>query len=271
VSTIVLSNWDIALAALLILLNAGLSLVLQLGLARTLLVAAVRAVLQLALLAVVLQVLFETNAPWMTAGVALVMILFAGREASARQKRRLSGFWGYGIGAASMFVASFSVTLYALTVAVRPSPWYSAQYAIPLLGMILGNCMTGVALGLNVLLDGAARERNGIEAMLALGHTRWEALRPLVKESVRNGLIPIVNSMAATGVVFIPGMMTGQILAGADPSQAARYQLLILFMIAGGTALGATVAVFGGAFRITDERHRLRLDRLSPAGVSRDA
>jgi len=65
------------------------------------------------------------------------------------------------------------------------------------------------------------------------------------------------------GLVSLPGMMTGQILAGAEPLMAVRYQMLIMFLIAGGTALGATAAVFGGVLRLTDERHRLRLDRLT--------
>jgi putative ABC transport system permease protein len=76
--------------------------------------------------------------------------------------------------------------------------------------------------------------------------------------------MPIVNSMAATGLVALPGMMTGQILAGAEPAQAVRYQLLIMFLIAGGTGLGATAAVLAGALRLTDRRDRLRLDRLAP-------
>ena len=74
--------------------------------------------------------------------------------------------------------------------------------------------------------------------------------------------MPIVNAMAATGLVSLPGMMTGQILAGVEPVEAAKYQILIMFLIAGGTTLGAVTAVMGGVWRLTDERHRLRLDRL---------
>jgi len=80
---------------------------------------------------------------------------------------------------------------------------------------------------------------------------------------MRAGLIPIINSMAATGLVAIPGMMTGQILAGAAPTDAIKYQLLVMFMIAGGTGIGVFVAVYWAAWRLTDSRHRLRLDRLT--------
>ncbi len=90
-------------------------------------------------------------------------------------------------------------------------------------------------------------------------------MRPTLREAVRSGMLPIVNAMAATGLVAIPGMMTGQILAGADPADAIRYQLLIMFMIAGGAGLGVFAAVYAGARRLTDARHRLRLDRLAGA------
>ncbi|MGI9383497.1 MAG: ABC transporter permease [Methyloligellaceae bacterium] len=79
---------------------------------------------------------------------------------------------------------------------------------------------------------------------------------------MKTGIMPIINSMSATGIVALPGMMTGQILSGVDPLEATKYQLLIMFLICGATALGVLVAVLGGAWRLTDVRHRLRLDRL---------
>src|SRR5690606_35195314 len=113
------------------------------------------------------------------------------------------------------------------------------------------------------LLNGAARERSAIEAQLMLGATRWQATLPVTREALRNALMPIINTMAATGIVSFPGMMTGQILAGADPMEAVKYQMLILFLIAGGTAFGSVSAVVGGIYRLTDTRHRLRLERLT--------
>jgi putative ABC transport system permease protein len=129
--------------------------------------------------------------------------------------------------------------------------------------MILGNTMTGVALGLQSLTAGAVSNRGAIEAQLALGATRTEALRRTARGALRVALIPIINSMSATGLVALPGMMTGQILSGIEPMEAVKYQLLISFLIAGGTGLGALVAVLSGARRLSDNRHRLRLDRLA--------
>ena len=98
-----------------------------------------------------------------------------------------------------------------------------------------------------------------------LGASWREAVAPVVRQALRNALMPIVNTMSATGVVALPGMMTGQILGGVAPAEAVKYQILILFLVAGGTGLGSVAAVFGGAYRLTDRRHRLRLDRLARA------
>ncbi len=253
---------DIAIAALLVLGNAGLSVLLQLGLARRVLIAAARMVVQLLLVGLVLKVLFALTSPLWTGVAALAMVLFAGREIMARQERRLSGVWAYGLGTSCMLLAAGIVTVFALGVPVQPDPWYNPRYALPLLGMILGNTMTGISLGLHSLTTGLVRERTGVEAQLALGATRFEAVRPVSRAALTAALMPIVNAMAATGLVSLPGMMTGQILAGVEPVEAAKYQILIMFLIAGGTTLGAVTAVMGGVWRLTDERHRLRLDRL---------
>lgn len=263
---IVLSPWDLALASVFLFLNAALSLALRLGLARQLLIAAVRMMLQLLLVGLVLKVVFAAASPWLTALVATVMIGFAGREIRARQERHHKGLWGYGLGAAAMTFSGTIVTVFALTTQIQPAPWWSPQYALPLFGMILGNTMTGVSLGLDSLHSLVGRERRAIEAQLLLGETSLTALLPPLRRALRAGFTPIINAMAATGVVSLPGMMTGQILSGADPQEAVKYQLLIMFLIGGATGLGVLSAVLASAWRLTDTRHRLRLDRLSDTG-----
>lgn len=262
-TTIPLSFLDLALASILVILNGALSLGLQLGLARQLAIATIRMIVQLALIGLVLTWLFRTVSPALTGLAALAMILFAGNEIRLRQARQLAGFWAYGLGTGCMLLAASVVTLFALTTQVQPDPWYHPRWALPLLGMILGNTMTGISLGLDALTTGVVRERGGVEAQLALGATRREALLPVTRSALRAALMPIVNSMAATGLVALPGMMTGQILAGAAPADAVKYQILIMFLIAGGTGLGAIAAVLAGGHRLTDGRHRLRLDRLT--------
>jgi putative ABC transport system permease protein len=254
---------ELALASILVVLNGLLSLVLRLRLEQQLAIATIRMIVQLLLVGLVLKTLFALVSPLWTGAAAVAMVLFAGREISARQDRRLTGLWSYGLGTGCMLIAATLITVFALTTQFNPEPWYHPRYALPILGMVLGNTMTGISLGLHALTTGAGRERNAIEARLALGETRKVAFRPVTQLALKTALMPIINSMAATGLVSLPGMMTGQILAGADPVSAVKYQILIMFLIAGGTGLGALAAVMGAAYRLTDNRHRLRLDRLT--------
>ena len=259
---IVLGPLDLGLAALLVLLLAGMTRLQGMDLAPRILIAAGRAAIQLTLIGLVLKTIFRTVHPGWLLGMALVMLAVASREVMSRQDRPFLGWWGIGIGAVSMFVSSFVLTVFALKVILSPSPWYMPQYAIPLLGMMLGNTMTSIALGLDRLTREVYRERGQIEARLMLGHSGREAMRPLLREAVRAGMIPSINAMAAAGVVSLPGMMTGQILAGNSPMTAVNYQILILFMITAGAGFGVAVGVWLGGRRLFDERQRLRLDRL---------
>ena len=258
-----LTYQDIALAALLLVVNGILSILLSLGLARQLFVAAIRMTVQLLLVGLVLTFLFELASPLWTGLMALVMVAVAGYEVMARQKNRLKGIWAYGLGVSTMLVAAISVTVLALGTQIRPDPWFDPRYAIPLLGMILGNTMTGISLGLDTLTVAAVRESASIEARIALGQPRFEALGTVMRDALRAGFMPIINSMSATGIVSLPGMMTGQILAGVPPVEAVKYQLLVMFLIGGATGFGVVLAVLGGVRRLTDDRHRLRIDRLS--------
>jgi len=119
-----------------------------------------------------------------------------------------------------------------------------------------------MAVALDNLTRSAWDKRGQIEARLMLGHSCQQAIADIRRDALRAGLIPIINAMTTAGIVSLPGMMTGQILAGSPPMEAAKYQILILFLIAAGTGLGSVTAVWLGAGRLFDERARLRLDRL---------
>ncbi|QKT05015.1 iron export ABC transporter permease subunit FetB [Ectothiorhodospiraceae bacterium 2226] len=260
---IYLSPWDLGLASLLILALAGLSLWTRLGVERRLIVAALRTVIQLTLIGLVLRALFDhVHLAWVGL-LALIMLSVAGWEVMSRQRRRLRGWWGYGVGTLSMFVSSFTVTVLALLVFIGPQPWYTPQYAIPLLGMVLGNTMSGIALGVDRLTQDAWQQRMQIESRLMLGQEWSRAVGHTRREAVRVGMIPTINAMAAAGIVSLPGMMTGQILAGAPPMEAVKYQILVMFLIAAGTGFGTMTAVWVGSRRLFDRRQRLRIDRLS--------
>jgi putative ABC transport system permease protein len=257
-----LSVFDLAAAAALILVNGALSWTFRLGLEKSLAVAAARMVVQLGAVAFVLKFAFEQGSALLTAALAVVMILAAGYEVLARQENRLRGWGTYGLGAGTLFLAGIIASIYAMTVIIGPEPWYAPRYLLPILGMVLGNALTGVALVLNTITEAATRERSAIEARLALGAGRLEAMSGVLRGGLRTGLMPTVNSMAAAGVVALPGMMTGQILVGLDPVEAAKYQIMIMFLISGATALAAVLAALGGVWLLTDARHRLCLDRI---------
>lgn len=257
-----LSPLDLTLAAGLVVALALLSYASSLGLERQILISALRTTVQLLLVGFVLRSLFASEGLVWLVGVALVMLLVAGREVLARQARPLAGGWGFSVGTLSMFISSFSITVFALVLLIGATPWYLPQYAIPLLGMLLGNTMNGVSLGMGRFTESAHRDRPVIEGRLLLGQTRDEATSDLRRESVRTGMVPILNAMAAAGIVSLPGMMTGQILAGSPPTEAVKYQILIMFLIAAGTGFGVLFSVWLTARRLFDERHRLRLDRL---------
>ncbi len=261
-SYVVLSYWDLVFAASLLFINGILSLVFSLKIERSLLFAAARMCVQLMAIGFVLKFLFAQTSPLWTVGLGLIMILFAGREVVARQTNPLKGLWSYGIGTMTLIFVGTLATVFGVGVLIGPDPWYEARYVVPILGMILGNTLTGVSLGLETLTTTAKRERASIEARIALGAVRRDAFSSVARQALKTGMMPIVNAMSATGIVSLPGMMTGQILAGVDPVEATKYQLLIMFLIGGATALGVLIAVMIGTWRLTDERHRLRLDRL---------
>jgi putative ABC transport system permease protein len=254
--------FDLALAAVLVLACAGLSLLLSLGIQRTLLWSAVRMVVQLLLVGLVLRTVFTLSSPWLTGLIAAAMIAAAAREVGSRQERRFAGRWHYAIGGVSVAVPTIAVTVLALTTTLRPEPWYDARHAIPLAGIILGNVLNGASLALNGIFTAVWRERAAIDARLALGDDRYAAFGGIVRQAVRGGLIPSMNQMAAAGIITLPGIMTGQILAGMDPLLAARYQILLMFLLVTGSFLGVAGAALLAIWRLTDERDRLRLDRL---------
>lgn len=256
-----LSAWQLAATALLVLVGAGLSLLLQIGIARPLLVAAVRTVVQLLLVGLVLRTLFANEHPALTLLVMLAMLAAAARETFSRQDRRFAGASGIALAGLPIAMASILVTSYALAT-MRTQNALAPQVAIPLFGIVLGNAMSSASVTLNTFTTALVRDRAAVEAQLALGATRFEALKPIQRSAARNGMIPIVNQMAAAGVITLPGMMTGQILAGMAPVEAAKYQVFVLFLLAGAAALVVAATTYAAAWRATDARHRLRLDRL---------
>jgi len=256
---IYLSSYDLFIAFSLIILLGLISFKNKLEIHRPLFIASIRATIQLSLVGLVLNFVFTGNNFYFVAGIWLIMLSAAGYEVMSRQKFKEKGIRRYSTGTFSMFISSFSVLLLTLAVILNAEPWYSPRYAIPILGMLLGNTMNGIALGMNTFSNLIKNNRAIIEQRLSLGETADESIKDFLTESFKTGMIPIINSMAASGLVSLPGMMTGQILAGNNASDAVKYQILILFLISAGTGFGILVSLKLMKKRIFDSRDRYRM------------
>ncbi|HCP45045.1 MAG TPA: iron export ABC transporter permease subunit FetB [Deltaproteobacteria bacterium] len=255
-----LSALDLVLAAGLVVINGLLSLWLGLGLERKLFVASVRTVVQLLLLGWILMPVFTWNNQAVVFGICLAMVILATRAAVKRSSRSYRG--AYRSSFVALLLGAGATALIGTWGIVGVEPWWQPRYLIPLLGMILGNGLTGISLGLDRCLTQLDEGRARVDVYLALGASRWEAARPVAADAMRSGMIPILNAMTVVGLVTIPGMMTGQILGGTDPAEAARYQILIMFLIASATAMGTALSVLLSLRALFDDDHRLRSERI---------
>jgi putative ABC transport system permease protein len=257
-----LSPSDLLIASSLVALDAGVSVALRLQLHRQLLWAAARMVVQLVAVGFILRFIFALNNPLATLAVTLVMGAIAAREIAARPVRKFRGFAGLAISGATVGLATLTTAILALTTAIRPHPWYDPRYAVSLVGIILGSVLNSGSLALDGIAGGVWRERSAIEAQLSLGVDYRTATLPLLREAVRRGLLPVVNQMSAAGLITLPGIMTGQIIAGMDPLEAVKYQILLMFLLAGASGLAVLIAAELALRRLSDSRQRLRVDRL---------
>ena len=260
--TILLQPLDLSIAASLVIVDIGLSIVLRLRLHRQIALAAARMVVQLVMIGYVLKFVFALDSPIATAVIVMLMVLVAAREVAARPDRSLIHGQNYLIGLVSVAGAATLASVFALITAIRPDPWFDPHYAIPLVGIILGSVLNAGSIALDGVLGGVEAAQPGIEARLMLGHSYWSAMASLIRSSIRRGMLPIINQMSAAGIITLPGIMTGQILAGLDPIEAVKYQILLMFLLSGASGLVAVAVAYAAAWRLTDSRQRLRLDHL---------
>ena len=232
---------QLALATLFVVFVGILSIRLSLGITRDLAVATVRTYVQLLALGFILRWVFGIDSSWLVVGLVLLMVLAAARIILKRSPDAPPGLFGSAF--VSMALTGFLITFAVTGVIIQVEPWYLPQYVIPLAGMVIGNSMNGIALALERMFSDLDRREDEVLALTALGATPWEAAHPAIRDALRAGLIPTINSMAAAGIVFIPGMMSGQILAGADPVTATGYQIVVMLMVAAATALGSVMAL----------------------------
>jgi putative ABC transport system permease protein len=259
-----LSATDISIAACLILINGALSLGLKLGLERQLIWASIRTVVQLLAIGYILGWVFEFAYWYVVLPLMCLMTLIAGFSAAGRGKRTYAGRRLDSI--VSVWGSSWLIAAIGLLLVIQIRPWYEPQYAIPILGMILGNTLTGVSLGIERMMQELSSGRSTVEMILSLGGSRWEAAQLAARQAVRAGMTPTLNQMSVVGIVSLPGMMTGQVLAGQSPADAVRYQIVIMFLIAAASALGTVCAVLLTYRRLFSADHRFMMHKLINRG-----
>lgn len=240
-STIPISNLQLAFTVMLVIITGSISSFLKLGLLRNLIWGTVRTFVQLTLVGYALTYIFSINNLWLVVAIVTLMCYIAAKTAI----RRIPSVpdCPLALSFLSLLASTFLVGSIVTGLIISPEPWYSARIVIPIFGMILGNSMNGIALALDRLYSEARSRSAEIEAMLTFGATPWEAIQSSVREAVRAGMTPTINSLMVVGLVSLPGMMTGQILGGTDPREAVRYQIVVMLMIAAAVAIGCLLLV----------------------------
>jgi len=240
-SVIPITNFQLAFTVILILITGGISSFLKLGLLKPLIWGTIRTFVQLTLIGYVLTYIFQIDNLGLIILIITIMCYIASRAAIKRTPN-VTGFPAI-LSFISLVASTYLVGAIVTGLIISPDPWYSARIAIPIFGMILGNSMNGIALALDRLYLEARSRAFEIEAMLTFGATPWEAVQTSVREAIRAGMTPTINSLMVVGLVSLPGMMTGQILGGADPREAVRYQIVVMLMISAAVAIGCLILV----------------------------
>jgi putative ABC transport system permease protein len=236
-----ISDTHLLLTAILMVIAGGVSAIFRLGLVKSLAWGTIRCVVQLTVIGYVLGWLFKIDRPELAMLTVGIMCAVAAQTAT-RRTPNVSRFPAI-IAFISLAASTYLIMIIVCALIISAEPWYTARIVIPISGMILGNAVTGIALSIDRLYGEVRSRREEVEALLSLGATRWEAVRDCVREAIRSGMTPTINSLMVVGLVSIPGMMTGQILGGVNPLEAARYQIVVMLMIAAAVATGSMLLV----------------------------
>lgn len=220
-------------------------------------VSSVRMTLQLILVGYLLVYVFDHPGPFSTGIIIALMEVFAIYTVLRKFRDRLTNPLRRVI-ALSMCFGTLSCIVYFLLVVVRISPWYDPRYVVPIAGMLIGNSMTGISLGVKSLTEGMTAQKSTVEEALILGATPREATREIINSTFDAAILPTINSMVGMGIVFLPGMMTGQILSGTVPTTAIAYQIAIMSGILGAVALTVIIMLQLGYRTFFNREDQLR-------------
>jgi len=251
-SSIHVSLGEVAATLVLVAVAAGVSFWRRADLEADIGIAVVRSAIQLTAIGYVIKFIFDQDSLWFVVLLIAIMVVFGAFTAQRRAKRVPDAFWPLllALGIAGGTTLGLVVALGIFQAQPR--------YLVPVGGMVVGNAMTAAAVTLNRLGDDMTHHAREVEATLALGATSTQAAAPIVRRSLRSGMITLIDSTKTTGLIFFPGTMVGMLLAGASPTDAVRLQLILLWTLLGSVALAGLVAVTLAYRNFFTPAHQLR-------------
>lgn len=236
-----ISLWQLVVALGLVLVAGIASMAYELRLQKDLALGTLRTFAQLFAMGYLLKIIFQINNLWLVLGVYLCMTYFSVRIIRGRVKEKSVEFLAPTM--VSVMISYTLVTYLVTDLIIGAQPWWNPQYFIPIGGMVAGNSMNALAISLERFFSELRTKKDEVEMMLCLGADFREASKDMFRNALKAGMIPSINSMMGVGIVSLPGMMTGQILAGADPVDAVRYQIVVMLMIVAATVLSALLVL----------------------------
>jgi putative ABC transport system permease protein len=251
-SAVDISFGEVAAALALVAVAVAVSLWRRADLEADLSIAVARSFIQLIAIGYVIQAIFDSDSLWLVALLLAVMVGVGTWTARGRAKGVPGATLPIALGLS--VAAATTVGLVVVLGVFDPEP----RYLVPVGGMMIGNAMTAAAVALNRLADEVGGGARTIEATLALGATARQATTALASRSLRSGMIPVIDQTKTTGLVAFPGAMVGMLLAGAEPIDAVRLQLVLLWLLMGSVALSAVIAVSLGYRGFFTPAHQLR-------------
>jgi putative ABC transport system permease protein len=236
-----LDLWDLAAISGLVIITAGLLLGIGLRLSGQLLLASARVILQVLMLGIFTTLVFQAPQPGgVLFGIGLLLLAVS---------IAISNRWGQvqllPIIGGSLLLSTMVVTGYGQLLVIQPPVWYHPQYLLALVGILLASSPAVVVGVGQEFLQIVQQERGAIETHLSLGATASQAIRPYRQAALQRGLLPIIQNLAVTGLITIPTLMAGLILAGVPPLLAAVYQIVVLLMVLVHQILVAILVVQG--------------------------
>ncbi|THH17902.1 hypothetical protein EW146_g2992 [Bondarzewia mesenterica] len=249
-------GWEnVGLGLAFIIFDAGLSFTLNLGVGGSLVTAAVRCIIQLAVVATILQKVFATDNIWAVAGIVVLLNVMGTFETGIK-------IWRFPAVLFAMLFSTIPTSILGVHFAMGIRPFWRPEQYIPIVGMLCGSTISGVAVSVDYVLKELDENRDKTETYLAFGASRMEACKPIAREALRLALTPTINQMSVLGIIAIPGMMTGAILGGSSVQQAAKLQMVIMFMISSSSALSCIITTIFALLVSVDGEHRIRSDRI---------